>query len=59
MEIVALYLVLLFIYPEATLFITGLFVLGVAEAAATTLFAAALVLPLRARCLKLGLDSMS
>ena len=32
MEIVALYLVLLFIYPEATLFITGLFVLGVAAA---------------------------
>ncbi len=31
-ELVALYLVLLFIYPEAVLLLTGLFVLGVAAA---------------------------
>jgi hypothetical protein len=31
-ELVALYLVLLFIYPEAVLFLTGLFVLGIAAA---------------------------
>jgi hypothetical protein len=31
-ELVALYLVLLFIYPEAVLLVTGLFVLGVAAA---------------------------
>ena len=31
-ELVALYLVLLFIYPEAVLLLTGLFVLGIAAA---------------------------
>ena len=31
-ELVALYLVLLFIYPEAVILITGLFVLGIAAA---------------------------
>ena len=32
MELVALYLVLLFIYPEAVFLLTGLFVLGIAAA---------------------------
>ena len=31
-ELIALYLVLLFIYPEAVLLLTGLFVLGMAAA---------------------------
>tara|TARA_R100001480_G_scaffold38880_1_gene51718 strand:+ start:550 stop:744 length:195 start_codon:yes stop_codon:yes gene_type:complete len=31
-ELVALYLVFLFIYPEAVLLLTGLFVLGIAAA---------------------------
>ena len=31
-ELIALYLVLLFIYPEAVLLLTGLFVLGIAAA---------------------------
>ena len=31
-ELIALYLVLLFIYPEAVILLTGLFVLGIAAA---------------------------